>query len=64
MSITFYNPPQHPRTRAASAPTSLLNRIQKPPLLDRLSSTGPLQDKKKALPAYVLFAVTVASVPY
>lgn len=39
MSIAYDTmPPRHPR-RASSAPTasSLLNRIQKPPLLDRLS---------------------------
>jgi len=37
MKITFdtMGPPRHPR-RAVSAPTSLLNRIQKAPLLDRL----------------------------
>jgi len=40
MSITYdTEPPRHPRQtrRSASAPQSLLNRIQKPPLLDRLS---------------------------
>ncbi|RDB29947.1 THO complex subunit 4-A [Hypsizygus marmoreus] len=37
MSIAYDTlPPRQPR-RSASAPTSLLNRIQKPPLLDRLS---------------------------
>ncbi|KAG6833029.1 hypothetical protein H0H93_013404, partial [Arthromyces matolae] len=36
MTITFDTmPPRQPRR--ASAPTSLINRIQKPPLLDRLS---------------------------
>ncbi|KAF8645405.1 hypothetical protein AX16_007839 [Volvariella volvacea WC 439] len=36
MSITYYTPP--PRTRRSnSAPSSLLQRIQKTPLLDRLS---------------------------
>ncbi|KAJ7247881.1 hypothetical protein B0H12DRAFT_1124416 [Mycena haematopus] len=40
MSIAFdVTPPRQPRVRSSSAPTtsSLLNRIQKPPLLDRLS---------------------------
>jgi len=37
MSIAYDTmPPRQPR-RSASMPTSLLNRIQKPPLLDRLS---------------------------
>ncbi|KAG6919844.1 hypothetical protein DXG01_000349 [Tephrocybe rancida] len=37
MTITFDTlPPRQPR-RSASVPTSLINRIQKPPLLDRLS---------------------------
>ncbi|KAK0470488.1 hypothetical protein IW261DRAFT_1003729 [Armillaria novae-zelandiae] len=56
MSITFDTlPPRNPR-RATSAPTtsSLLNRIQKPPLLDRLgvdepnpkkAATGPVRSK-------------------
>ncbi|KAG6876071.1 hypothetical protein C0993_005739, partial [Termitomyces sp. T159_Od127] len=36
MSIAFDTlPPRHPRS--ASAPTSLINRMQKPPLLNRLS---------------------------
>lgn len=38
MSIEFDSmPPRQPRVRSASVPTSLINRIQKPPLLDRLS---------------------------
>ncbi|KAJ6487783.1 hypothetical protein C8R45DRAFT_256549 [Mycena sanguinolenta] len=40
MSIAFdVTPPRQPRVRSSSAPStsSLLNRIQKPPLLDRLS---------------------------
>ncbi|KAF8636893.1 hypothetical protein AX17_003145 [Amanita inopinata Kibby_2008] len=38
MSITFDTAPPRPARRSASAPNqSLLNRIQKPPLLDRLS---------------------------
>ncbi|KAF7360226.1 THO complex subunit 4-A [Mycena venus] len=42
MSIAFdVTPPRQPRARSSSAPTtsSLLNRIQKPPLLDRLSGS-------------------------
>jgi len=50
MSIAFYNTPQHPRSRAGGAPSSLLHRIQKPPLLDRLSNNGPSQTQKKAAP--------------
>jgi len=40
MTIAFDTTPQHPRQsrRAVSAPHSLINRIQKPPLADRLSS--------------------------
>ncbi|KAF8348595.1 hypothetical protein F5887DRAFT_1280373 [Amanita rubescens] len=38
MSIVYDTPPPvRPARRSASAPQSLLNRIQKPPLLDRLS---------------------------
>ena len=37
MSIVYDVPPPRPAKRSASAPQSLLNRIQKPPLLDRLS---------------------------
>jgi THO complex subunit 4 len=37
MSIAYEAPPSRPAKRSASAPQSLLNRIQKPPLLDRLS---------------------------
>lgn len=38
MSIEFDSmPPRQPRVRSASVPASLINRIQKPPLLDRLS---------------------------
>lgn len=63
MSIEFHHaPPQQPRgRRSASAPSSLINRIQKPPLLDRLSrneaprkpaqeksGTGPIRTKKGA----------------
>ncbi|KAL6306367.1 hypothetical protein BKA93DRAFT_774322 [Sparassis latifolia] len=42
MSIAFHaGAPHRPRqNRAASAPSSLLNRIQKPPLLDRLGGKG------------------------
>ncbi len=50
MTITFDTlPPRNPR-RATSAPTtsSLLNRIQKPPLLDRLGVDEP--NPKKAAP--------------
>ncbi|OCH86809.1 hypothetical protein OBBRIDRAFT_782636 [Obba rivulosa] len=44
MAITFYSPPTRPargRGRSASAPSSLLNRIEKPPLLERLSRNNP-----------------------
>ncbi|KAF8635400.1 hypothetical protein AX15_000400 [Amanita polypyramis BW_CC] len=37
MSIVYDTMPPRPIKRSASAPQSLLNRIQKPPLLDRLS---------------------------
>ncbi|KAG6830593.1 hypothetical protein H0H92_015874 [Tricholoma furcatifolium] len=37
MTITFDTAPAPKTRRSASAPTSLINRIQKPPLLDRLS---------------------------
>ncbi|KAI0942185.1 hypothetical protein AcW1_009512 [Taiwanofungus camphoratus] len=39
MSIAFHTPPPQPRSarRNVSSPASLINRIQKPPLLDRLS---------------------------
>jgi len=37
MSIVYDIPPPRPAKRSVSAPQSLLNRIQKPPLLDRLS---------------------------
>ncbi|KAH9947523.1 hypothetical protein B0H21DRAFT_738382 [Amylocystis lapponica] len=68
MSIAFYSAPQHPRNtrRSASAPSSLLNRIQKPPLLDRISANdsskqrhrprrtsgpGPIRTKTRGAPA-------------
>lgn len=44
MSIEFDAGPP-PRQRRASAP-SLINRIQKPPLLDRLSQNEPRADTK------------------
>ncbi|KAK0203573.1 hypothetical protein DFS33DRAFT_1474777 [Desarmillaria ectypa] len=55
MSITFDTlPPRNPR-RATSAPTTstLLNRIQKPPLLDRLGLDGP--NPKKAGPCVAFY---------
>ncbi|KIL62732.1 hypothetical protein M378DRAFT_80844, partial [Amanita muscaria Koide BX008] len=56
MSIAFDTlPPPGPARRSASAPQSLLNRIQKPPLLDRLSRDDI---STKASPAsYVLLLV-------
>jgi hypothetical protein len=56
MSIAYDNsmPPRNPR-RAASAP-SLINRIQKPPLLDRLSRDDA-QLKTPAAP-FVIFLFT------
>ncbi|EMD35537.1 hypothetical protein CERSUDRAFT_116284 [Gelatoporia subvermispora B] len=44
MTIEFYSPPPKPvkgRGRSVSAPSSLLNRIEKPPLLERLSRNTP-----------------------
>ncbi|PCH35308.1 hypothetical protein WOLCODRAFT_139847 [Wolfiporia cocos MD-104 SS10] len=57
MTIAFYTPPQQQLrgNRRNSAPTSLLHRIQKPPLLDRLSTdeskrpTIPTAPKKNGL---------------
>ncbi|KAH9833317.1 RNA-binding domain-containing protein [Rhodofomes roseus] len=56
MSITFYQPAPPPRTtKGTGAPTSLIHRIEKAPLLDRLSGapksqparngTGPIRTK-------------------
>ncbi|KAJ7634652.1 hypothetical protein FB45DRAFT_909442 [Roridomyces roridus] len=48
MSITFDVTPREPRIRSSSAPTtsSLLNRIQKAPLLDRLSKDDSAVGRK------------------
>ena len=54
MSITFDSAsPRNQGRRVVSAP-SLLNRIQKPPLLDRLSKGQQVQSKNPA-PSYVSF---------
>lgn len=55
MSIAYdFGPPRMPR-RVASSPGSLLNRIQKPPLADRLSHDD---SSIKAAPSYVFHAST------
>ncbi|PPQ96837.1 hypothetical protein CVT26_006006 [Gymnopilus dilepis] len=57
MSITYdtFNPPRAPRAphRAASAPstTSLLNRIEKPPLVERISSKDDTNTPTAAIPS-------------
>ncbi len=55
MSIAFdASPPRGPR-RAVSAPhSSLLNRIQKPPLADRIRSSADDSDIKESSGPYVL----------
>ncbi|KAJ7760791.1 hypothetical protein B0H14DRAFT_2973416 [Mycena olivaceomarginata] len=53
MTIAFdVTPPRQPRNRSSSAPTtsSLLNRIERPPLLDRLSGTKSGSKDDSALP--------------
>ncbi|EAU89316.2 hypothetical protein CC1G_03581 [Coprinopsis cinerea okayama7 len=48
MSITYYTPARPPPRRAASAPSvSLLNRIEKPALLDRLAQDDTAAVNKK-----------------
>ncbi|KAI0078365.1 hypothetical protein K474DRAFT_1690438 [Panus rudis PR-1116 ss-1] len=58
MSIEFYHPPTKPSARRSVSAPSLINRIQKPALLDRLGGekpqargpaqqgTGPIRNKK------------------
>ena len=54
MTIEFYNPAPK---RVANAP-SLINRIQKPPLLDRL---GQEQGESNGKTSYVLFPLVFLS---
>ena len=64
MSISFYSAPKAPR-RAASAPTttSLLNRIEKPPLAERLSRLESTE-KPPSGPCVTFYFLNAQSRPF